>query len=161
MKPLVFAVMLVACGALAAFASDDLVEAARDAKAKRSKSTTKVITNADVRKAKTRIATPSAPSTPVQPEPSLLEKHAATREAGRIASERKASAARAVAVLEKELAAIEQRYYEENDLNRRDTEIVKRFNDTKAKLDAALGELAALSSQLSGKGGPTSSERPK
>ena len=33
-------------------------------------------------------------------------------------------------------AAIEQAYYDENDLAKRDTEIVKKFNDVKAKLDA-------------------------
>ena len=143
MKPLVLAVMLAAFGA-ALFASDDLVETAKEAKAKRRKSTTKVITNADVKKAKAKIATTDAPTTPVQPEPSLMEKHATTREAERIAAERKAVTELLIASLEKELAAIEQKYYEENDLDRRDTEIVKRFNATREKLDAARSELAAV-----------------
>jgi hypothetical protein len=137
--------MLAACAAMTAFASDDLVDTAKEAKAKRRKSTTKVITNADVKKAKAKIATTGAPSTPVQPEPTLMEKHVATREAERIAAERKAVAEKMVGELEKELAALEQKYYEENDLDRRDTEIVKRFNATKEKLDAARSELAALS----------------
>jgi hypothetical protein len=140
MKPLALAVMLVACSAFA----DDLVDAAKDAKAKRKKSTSKVITNADVKKSKGKVGTTTAPSTPVTPEPTMMEKHTAAREAEKIAADRKALATALVGRLEKELATIEQRYYEENDLDRRDVELVKRFNDTKARLDAAREELAQL-----------------
>jgi hypothetical protein len=140
MKPFAIAVMLVACSAFA----DDLVDAAKDAKAKRKKSTAKVITNADVKKSKGKIATTSAPTTPVASEPTMMEKHKATRAAEKLAAERKAAATALVATLEKELASIEQRYYEENDLDRRDVELVKRFNDTKARLDAARADLALL-----------------
>lgn len=143
MKPLAIAVMLV-CGALAASASDDLVDVAKDAKAKRRKSTAKVITNADVKKSKGKVGATNAPTTPVKPEATLMEKHVASRAADAAAAARKTAAAAMVADLEKELAAIEQRYYEENDLNRRDTEIVKRFNDVRGRLDTARATLAEL-----------------
>jgi hypothetical protein len=42
------------------------------------------------------------------------------------------------------LATLEQQYYEENDLDRRDGELVRRFNDTKAKLELAKKELEEL-----------------
>ena len=124
---------------LALLAADDtLVDAAKDAKAKRKKSTTKVLTNADVKKSKGKVATtPNVSAEPVKPEPSMLEKHAATKAAEHALAEKRAASDALIASLEKELAAIEQQYYNENDLNRRDTEIVKRFNDVKAKLEAA------------------------
>jgi hypothetical protein len=154
MKPLAIALMLVACtAAFAAGPTDDLVDAAKDAKAKRRKSTSKVITNADVKKSKAKIATTAAPTAPVTPEPTMMEKHVATRAAEAVATARKTAAEALVKDLEKELVTIEQRYYEENDLDRRDTEIVKRFNDVKSRLDAARDDLAALGSQFSGEGG--------
>jgi hypothetical protein len=55
-----------------------------------------------------------------------------------------AAAKATVAQFEKELATIEQKYYEENDLDRRDAELVRRFNDTKMKLEAARKELEVL-----------------
>ncbi|HVE69899.1 MAG TPA: hypothetical protein VNI54_00920 [Thermoanaerobaculia bacterium] len=124
---------------LAFLAADDtLVDAAKDAKEKRKKSTTKVITNADVKKSKGRIATtPNVTAEPVKPEPTLMEKHTAAKTAERALAEKRAASDATIAALEKELAAIEQQYYNENDLNRRDTEIVTRFNDVKARLDAA------------------------
>ena len=124
---------------LALLAADDtLVDAAKDAKAKRRKSTTKVLTNADVKKSKGKVATtPNVSAEAVKPEPSMLEKHAAAKAAEQVLAERRAASDALIASLEKELAAIEQQYYNENDLNRRDTEIVKRFNDVKAKLEAA------------------------
>lgn len=126
-------------------ADDTLVDAARDAKAKRRKSTTKVLTNADVKKSKGKIATtPNVSGEPVQREPTLIEKQQATRTAEKASAERRAASEKLIATLEKELAAIEQSYYHENDLNRRDTELVQRFNDVKAKLDAARASLAAL-----------------
>jgi hypothetical protein len=126
-------------------ADDTLVDAAKDAKAKRKKSTTKVLTNADVKKSKGKIATtPNVSGEPVERERTLIEKQQATRTAEKAATERRAASEKLIATLEKELAAIEQSYYHENDLNRRDTELVKRFNDVKAKLDAARAALAAI-----------------
>ena len=143
MKRLLLAVLLIAATAMWA---DDLVEAAKAAKAKRKKSTTKVITNADVKKAKSKLIENKTAEVPVEPLPdeSSLEKQARERKE-RAASDVKLAAAKAtVAQFEKELAAIEHKYYEENDLDRRDTELVRRFNDVKAKLEAARKELEVL-----------------
>ncbi|HYC89780.1 MAG TPA: hypothetical protein VEO54_11255, partial [Thermoanaerobaculia bacterium] len=69
MKALALLLLLLA-------ADDTLVDAARDAKARRKKSTTKVLTNADVKKSKGKIATtPNVSGEPVTPEPTLMEKH--------------------------------------------------------------------------------------
>ncbi|HLE55794.1 MAG TPA: hypothetical protein VJB15_01790, partial [Rhodothermia bacterium] len=59
MKTLALALLLVSGGAAAelAVAPQDVVSAAKDAKAKRKKSTTKVLTNADVKKSKGVIGT--------------------------------------------------------------------------------------------------------
>lgn len=144
MKTLAFAVLVTVAGASAALAADDqaaarqeLVETAKESKAARRKSTSKVITNADVKKSKGKIQTTNAPSTPVVREPTLMEKHVANRAAEKEAEARKAKYATLIAHLEKELAEIEQSYYSENDLSRRDTVIVKRFTEVKAKLDEA------------------------
>jgi len=144
MKRLLLAVLLIAGTAMWA---DDLVEAAKEAKAKRKKSTTKVITNADVKKAKSKlIENKGAEAVPVEPLPteSTLQKHERQRKESAAAEVKLAVAKATVAQFEKELAAIEQKYYEEDDLDRRDLELVRRFNDTKAKLEAAKKELEAL-----------------
>jgi hypothetical protein len=122
----------------------ELTNAAKGAKSKRSKSTSKVITNTDVKKSKGKVGTTGAPSTPVEREPTLLEKQATSRAAEKVASEQRLACEKRIADLEKDLAATEQAYYGENDLNRRDTVLVRRFNDIKTKLDAARAELAAL-----------------
>lgn len=123
----------------------ELTNAAKGAKAKREKSTSKVITNADVKKSKGKIVeTPNVQAAPVEKEPTLTEKHQAQRAADSAASELRAQIEKLVADLEKELAAIEQQYYDENDLNRRDTEIVKKFDDVKTQLDDARASLAKL-----------------
>jgi len=134
---LVLALCLCMMPSTEAFAGD-LTAAAKDAKSKRKKSTSKVITNADVKKSKGKIIeTPNISATAPAKEPTLTEKHEAQKAADKAASDLRLQHDRFVADLEKQLAAIEQMYYEENDLNRRDTELVKRFNDVKAKLDAA------------------------
>jgi hypothetical protein len=116
-------------------ADDTLVDAAKDAKAKRKKSTTKVLTNADVKKSKGKISTtPNVSGEPVKSEPTLMETYTASRAAEKASAERRAASEKLIATLEKELAAIEASYYNENDLNYRDTVLVKRFNDVKAKL---------------------------
>lgn len=143
MKRFLLAVLLIATTAMLA---DDLVEAAKAAKEKRKKSTTKVITNADVKKAKATLVETKPKEIPLStvPEESSLQKQDRERKA-RIASDLKITAAgNAVTMFEKELAMLEQKYYEENDLDRRDKELVRRFNDVKAKLDAARKELAVL-----------------
>lgn len=142
----VLAVILALCLGTAGLAhAGELTNAAKGAKAKRQKSNSKVITNADVKKSKGKIVeTPNVQAGPVEKEPTLTEKHEAQRAADKVASELRAESEKLVADLEKELAAIEQQYYDENDLNRRDTEIVKKFDDVKAKLDKARAELAKL-----------------
>jgi len=134
MKLLLLALML------AALQSDTtaLVEASKDAKAKRKASTTKVITNADVKKSKGKVVQKpgaAAPAAETKPEPTLLEKQAAERAARLAAEARLASAQKRVADLERELAAIETNYYETNDLDYRDKVLVPRFNEVKKQLD--------------------------
>ena len=140
MKPLALA-LLLALGGVAAASDDpkpaDVVDVAKEAKAKRKKSTTKVITNADVKKSKGKLVTTNVPNTPIEKQPTIVEQQEAKRAAEKIAAERRAKYEKLVADLEKQLAAIEQAYYDENDLVKRDTEVVKKFNDVKAKLDAA------------------------
>ena len=125
-----------------------LVEASKEAKAKRKGSTTKVITNADVKKSKSKVVErPGVPVT-IKPKPTLAETHEAERKA-RVAREEQLKAlSETIAQLESELAKLEQSYFEENDLDVRDAEIVKRFNETKVKLDEARQKLSAVSSQL-------------
>lgn len=129
------------CLGTAALAGD-LTNAAKGAKAKRKKSTAKVITNADVKKSKGKIAETPNLAPEVVREPTLTEKHEAQKAAAKVANEARAKQAHLIAQLQKQLAALEQQYYEENDLNRRDTELVRKFNDVKAKLDAARAEPA-------------------
>lgn len=122
---------------LALIGTDDVVDAAKEAKAKRKKSTSRVITNADVKKSKGKIVTTNVPETPVEEVPSLSEQAEVKRAAENKAAELWAAYEKLVADLEKQLAVIEQQYYDESDLTKRDTEIVKNFNEVKAKLDAA------------------------
>jgi hypothetical protein len=77
------------------------------------------------------------PETPVEKVQSLSEQADAKRAAENTAAELRAAYEKLVADLEKQLVVIEQQYYDENDLTKRDTEIVKKFNEVKAKLDAA------------------------
>lgn len=147
MKRLLLAVLLIAVPVVMADAfGDDLVDAAKTAKAKRKKSTTKVITNADVKKAKAALVENKPQEIPVAPisAESSLEKQARERRANTAADVKLAAAEKALADFEKELLLLEQKYYEENDLDRRDTDLVRRFNDVKAKRDAARKELDAL-----------------
>ncbi|HEV7767107.1 MAG TPA: hypothetical protein VGQ76_19050 [Thermoanaerobaculia bacterium] len=144
MKRILLAVLLIAATAVVA---DDLVDAAKTAKAKRKKSTTKVITNADVKKAKSTLIENKLeplPETAALPKEGMLDKQARERREKQAADVKVAAARTIVAGFEKELVTIEQQYYETNDLNRRDTELVRRFNDVKAKLDVARKELEAL-----------------
>src|SRR5687767_8127123 len=118
-----------------------LVEASKAAKAKKktSTSTSKVITNADVKKSKGKLIQKPGAATPAdaKQEPSETEKTNALRATRMAAEERLAGAEKAVADLEKEVAALEASYYETNDLDHRDMVIAKRFEDAKKKLDEA------------------------
>jgi flagellar motility protein MotE (MotC chaperone) len=119
-----------------------LVEASKEARAKRKGSTTKVITNDDVKKSdKKKIIKTPGEAAPVEPSKTLMEKHEAERTARLVREEKLKVLNEHIAVLEKELAKLEQSYYEANDLNYRDTVIVKRFNETRAKLDDARKQL--------------------
>ncbi len=146
MKRLLLAVLLIAPVVISGAFGDDLVDAAKAAKAKRKKSTTKVITNTDVKKAKAKLVETKPPEIPIDATPaeSSLEKQSRERLAQTAADIRLAAAKKTLAEFEKELAAIEQKYYDENDLDRRDKELVRRFNDVKAKRDAAQKELEVL-----------------
>jgi maltooligosyltrehalose synthase len=148
MKRIAFAVLvLVLAGGHTGLRGDDsdLVAASKAAKAKRKTSTSKVITNADVKKSKGKVIEKGAlPPLDETPRPGLLEQHETARTA-RLANEAQVSALeKAIATLEAELTAIERAYFEENDANLRDGTIVRRFTETKAKRDSAKKELAAL-----------------
>jgi hypothetical protein len=141
---------------LAATQESDLVKAANAAKASRSGTKpAKVITNADVKKAKAKLktttngapasagvvspakagtASPAKAGAPVTSDQLYKARHAATDHV--VASEKR------VAELEKSLDDIEQSFYSENDPNYRDDVIQKRFAQTKRQLEDARKELA-------------------
>jgi hypothetical protein len=135
------ALILTLCLGTAALAfAGDLTDAAKGSKAKRKKSTSKVITNADVKKSKGVLVKKKGTGAvlpPAEKGPTSAEKHEADRKARLTNQERLRVLNESIAQLERELARLEQSYYEENDLNRRDTEIVRRFEETKKKLDEA------------------------
>ena len=109
----------------------------------------KVITNADVKKTKGKIATStpkpipavSADHTVADPR-GIMEMAEADAKARKAADDRIAAAKTKFDSLEKDLAAIEQAYYQERDPNVRDTVIQQRFAQTKRQLEAARKELA-------------------
>ena len=132
-------------------AESDLVKASHAAKAKKLTSTPKKpITNADLKKAKSKLLT-FAPATATDTTASTAT---ATDTKGPLAKEddryhaRKDAEAQVnaanvkVSGLEKELDRVEQDYYNTNDPNERDTVIAKRFSQTKKQLDDARKELA-------------------
>lgn len=109
----------------------------------------KVITNKDIRKSKRKLAVSSPPPLPpAAPTPSNAETRSpseisdAQYHARKTAGERTSAAEKRVDELQKDLAAIEQAYYAEKDLNLRDDVIQKRFAQTKRQLEAAKKELA-------------------
>ena len=145
MKMLALAFLLVA---VATQAEDSpLVKAAKASGGPKKKSSRKVITNADVKKSKGKIKElPPSPSTtaakPAGAGKSSLQLQEEQRRAADIATKRVVAAKAKVGDLEKELSSLEQRYYEANDLNYRDTTIAERFRQTKQQLDGARKELA-------------------
>jgi hypothetical protein len=125
-----------------------LVKAARNSGAA-PKMPKKVITNKDVKKSKGKLTVKSPP--PPLP-PAATTTNVETRTPSEISDaqyharksndERTAGAEKRVDELQKDLAAIEQAYYAEKDLNLRDDVIQKRFAQTKRQLEAARKELA-------------------
>ena len=125
-----------------------LVQASKDNGGARKKKLRKVITNADVKKSKGKlIVLPAKPgeavaTVPGPPSKGLLEQQNENRKA-RLNAERQLSEADGrVKSLEKELARIEQSYYDEADPSRRDSAIGPRFIQTKRQLDDARKQLA-------------------
>lgn len=122
-----------------------LVKAAKASRKK--KSSTKPITNADVKKSTGKIVeTPGVPAettTTAEATPSKgpLEKQNDQRKAREAAQARVDVAAKKVADLERELSRIEQEYYAEGDPNYRDNTLEPRFNQTKRQLDTARKQL--------------------
>jgi hypothetical protein len=141
--------LALTAGAAGLALGGELTDAAKGAKAKRQASKSRVITNADVKNSKGKVVTTNVPDTPVQKQPTMIEKHAAARAAAKKLEAARLAAQTVVAELETELAALEQAYYDENDLNRRDTVIVHRFNEVKMQLDAARAGLTELDPQPS------------
>jgi hypothetical protein len=127
-----------------------LVKAAHDAKAKKQASTKKPITNADLKKAKSKLITHEPVPIPTDTTASATvtdtrgpiakdDEHYRDRKA---AEERVKILSAKVSELEKDLDRLEQSYYNENDPNERDTVIFKRFGQTKKQLEGARKELA-------------------
>ena len=141
----------VCCPLSVAFAQDapkdsDLVAAAKKAKEGRVAIPRKVITNSDVKKAKGKLielpaSKATGPLAAIDAQ-SSIEKHGQEMKAAAAAEQVQVVSAKKVADLEKELAAIEQSYYEENDPAFRDDVIRKKFDLKKAQLDAARAALA-------------------
>lgn len=144
MRSIACALLLVL--ATASVRAGDVVEASKDAKAKRRKSTSRVITNADVKKSKGKITENRIPLTPVDatPKESETEQHEIARLA-RIALEEKLAALdQEIVTLSAELLSVERMYFEENDPNVRDGAIARKFRDVQEKLEAKRKERAAI-----------------
>ncbi|HYO77860.1 MAG TPA: hypothetical protein VE010_15480 [Thermoanaerobaculia bacterium] len=143
---------VAADGAQRARDAAKVLETAKAAKAKRKKSTARVITNADVKKSKGSVVVTNQAQAPLEgpAEESLVDKQESMRSERATYDTRYAAAKATVDALQKELAALEQQYYEENDLDRRDREIVRRFEETKKKLALATTELEGVLSASPG-----------
>ncbi len=133
-------------------AESALVKAARAAKAKKLASTKKPITNADLKKAKSKLLVHEVPVTATDTTASTATTTTDTRgpltkederyRARKAAEERVNVASAKVSDLEKEIDRVEQSYYNTNDPNERDTVIAKRFAQTRRQLEDARKELA-------------------
>ncbi len=123
-------------------ADSPLVSAAK-ANAGHKKSTHKVITNADVKKANGKLMVISQkPTPPVTDTRGSIQKQDDEFRARDAADAKVAEAQKKVVGLETDLHRIEQSFYDENDPNYRDTVIQKRFDQAKRQLDDARKELA-------------------
>ena len=146
MKKIFVIAMLCAAAVMAQEKPEDspLVKAAKASGGPKKKSTKKVITNADVKRAKGNLVVlPPKQTAPVpEPQKTSLQKQDEQRKASGSATIRMITAEKKVGELEKELRRIEDTYYAENDPNYRDKTITDRFNQTKKQLDDARKELA-------------------
>ncbi len=126
-----------------------LVKAAKASGGKR-KSSTKVITNDDVKKSKGKLVTLPPKEVPkdAPKEASPADTKAPLAKQDDLYHARLAAtkvvddAEKKVAELEAELRRTEQAYYAESDLNRRDSVLVPRFEQTKKQLEIARKGLA-------------------
>lgn len=129
-----------------------LVDASKGAKAKRKKSSTKVITNADVKKSKGKliVISPTKMDEPPAGEKKTLTlaEHEEQRRLRISASERVTTAEKNASELESEIVRLEQRFYEENDPEYRDNVIQKKFTEAKRQLDDAKRELGNARAEL-------------
>lgn len=139
--------VLAAGLALAALAADDKPPAK---KSRRPKSTSRVITNEDVKKSKGKvIELPAAPEgAKQQPTATLSERHTALRIARSAAEERVRAGEAEVAAIENELARLERAYFEEDDPDVRDGVVARQFAAAREKATAAGLELAAARKAL-------------
>lgn len=128
-----------------------LVKASNDAKAAKKQGTKrKVITNKDLKhnstKLKTTVLAPLAPppaeTIPPPKETGLVQLAEERYRARKAAELRVAAAEKHVIELEANLGRIEQNYYDENDLNERDTVIRERFAQARRQLTAGRRDLA-------------------
>mgnify|MGYP000288825530 CR=1 FL=1 len=129
----------------------DLVSAAKDAKGKRKQPSTKVLTNADVKKSKGKLIVLSskekaeAETAAKEVDPlSPLQRHDASYRERLVVDEKTRVAQARVDALEKELLDLESRYYEENDPDRRDRVIRTKFEEVQETLNEAKAELEAV-----------------
>ena len=157
MKRLFTMLCVAACFSTPVFAqekkptTDDLVKAAKTAKAKRRQPTSKVLTNKDVKKSKGKlIVLDTRTDKPVEKtdKTSPIEKQDAHIRARKEAQARVDTAQQKVDSLQKQLDEVEQRYYEENDPNYRDQVIQQKFGETRQRLDAARHELDSARDSL-------------
>jgi hypothetical protein len=123
--------------------TEELVDAAKDAKARRKSPTSKVITNADVKKSKGKLIELPVKDLPVEEKAAPVDRDLEYRQRREL-EEKIAVATAKVEELEKELRDLESRYYEENDPDRRDHVIRKRFEETQKQLNEAREALALL-----------------
>jgi hypothetical protein len=122
-----------------------LVKAAKASGGKR-KPSTKVITNDDVKKSKGKLVTLPPKEVPTETTPADTKAPLAKQDdryRARLAATKVVDdAEKKVAELEAELRRTEQAYYAESDLNRRDSVLVPRFEQTKKQLEVARKGLA-------------------
>jgi hypothetical protein len=140
--------------AMLLFADDStLVKAAKANGGLKKPMPKKTITNKDVKESKGKITELPATGTPVSVAPSeakgstlaTFEEH---KKAVAAAQQRVTIAETNVADLEKELARVEQSYYESSDPNYRDTAITARFDQTRKQLETARKQLAGARDAL-------------
>ena len=135
-------------------APSKLIEAAKEAKAKRKASTSKPITNKDVKKSKGKLIVLPEKPLPAGEKPdnglSPMQEQDKRYQARLAAQDQVDEMAKKVSELEKKLEDLEQKYYEASDPNHRDDVIRKAFGETKRELDKARLDLFAAAQTLDG-----------